>query len=87
MFTDVDIVVDGALESSDRFYDEAYLNFTLELECEDARQSGLPVEIYITFHEHSDHDEEMDDCACIQYVTDGRPKYVFNMGDLKGSWQ
>jgi hypothetical protein len=87
MFADVDIVCDGAMESTDRFYDEILMRDFLDSEIEMAQEDGLPIQIYVTFHEHSDHDEEMDGCECIQYVTDGRPKYVFNMGDEKGSWQ
>lgn len=87
MFADVDIVVDGALESTTRFYDEILMREFLDAEIEMAEGDGLPLEIFVMFHEHSDHDEDMDDCACVQFATDGRPKYVFNMGEAVGAWQ
>lgn len=84
MFADVDVVVDGALDSTERFYDEGIMSQHIDREIEFALGDGLPLEIYVSFHEHEEDDNE---CPCSQYVTDGRPKYVFNMGSEKGSWQ
>ena len=83
MFADVDVICDGALESSNRFYDEILMSEFVDQERKFAEEDGLPLEIFITFHQHTDEG----DCNCIQYITDGRPKYCFNMGDQKGSWQ
>lgn len=87
MYADVDIVVDGAVESTNRFYDETLMAHFIDQEIEFAKGDGLPLEIYVQFHEHTDHDPDVEGCSCNQYVTDGRPKYVFNMGDEKGAWQ
>jgi hypothetical protein len=84
MFAEVTVVVDGALEAEERFRDEiAMRQFIMDIES-DAEGDGVRTEVFVLYH---GHDLDVDDCACIQYELDHRPKYIFNGdGDL-GVWQ
>jgi len=75
-FTEVTIIVDGAVESDETFkgFDTTELEVYLERQKTEALEAfgltGIETEIYTMEHEH---DESEDDCSCAQYLTDHHP--------------
>jgi hypothetical protein len=76
MYADVTVVVDGAVDSEERFYDYALMDEFIRSVEEDAKADSYPTEVYIVYHEHK---ETEDECSCVQYLTDHHPAYTFNM--------
>ena len=78
-YPDVDVIVEGALDSSETFEDDALSEANMAVYIEGTRESaeadGLRTEVYILYH---DHDMSEDECSCAQYVTDGHPAYSWN---------
>lgn len=74
-FTNVDLICEGALERSEIFAtrDEAETFATNELAAYAAEAPGASVDIFLLDHEH---EPEVDECSCAQYVTDGRPDFT-----------
>lgn len=77
-YADVTVVVDGAEESCETFHDETLLREHIDQVREDARGDGYPTEVYVLYHEHSDLPDD-GECACVQYVTDHKPAYAWNV--------
>lgn len=74
MYDQVSVVVDGALESEEIFTDYLLESEYIRSVAEDALGDGYETEVYVIEHDHSPDDEE---CACVQYLTDHHPRYVF----------
>lgn len=80
-YTEVTIICDGALESSESFkgFDTAELEAYLEKEKNEALEAagltGIETEIYVMEHEH---DESEEDCSCAQYLSDHHPIWTSN---------
>jgi hypothetical protein len=73
MYADVSVVVDGALEDEQTFYDETLMaEFIREIE-DEARSDGYPTQVYVLFHDHPEGE-----CECIQYVQSHKPYAEFN---------
>jgi len=75
MYTQVDVICEGALEESETFTDYLLLDEYLANLKTEAIGDGATLEVYILEHEHALDIE----CNCAQYVTDHRPSYV--LGD------
>ena len=77
-YAELSVIVDGALETEETFHDETLMSARVEEIKEDARGDGYPTEVFILYHEHDDLTGDQE-CACVQYVTDHRPAYAWNM--------
>jgi hypothetical protein len=73
MHADVSVVVDGALEEDETFFDYALMEQYLSEVEADAVDHGYLTEVYVVWHDH-----EPGDCDCIQYLTDHHPTYTYN---------
>lgn len=73
-YAEVSVVVDGALEESETFYDETPLSEYVESIRQEAEGHGYPTEVYVLYHDHSPSE-----CECAQYVTDHHPAYSWNV--------
>ena len=73
-YADVSVIVDGALEEERTFHDETLMNDYLRQIKDEAAADGIRTEVYVLWHEHDD----MDECECIQYVTDHHPYAVYD---------
>ena len=78
MYAQVTVVVDGALEAEETFHDYALMDEYIKGVEQDALGDGCPTEVYILEHEHAD---DVEDCACAQFVTDHHPAYSWNTED------
>ena len=76
MYTQVDVICEGALEESETFTDYLLLNKYLANLKTEALEDGVTLEVYILEHEHALDIE----CNCAQYVTDHNPNYVLGDG-------
>lgn len=77
-YREVWVVVDGMTDSEDTLHPDSDLLSEIVTGAEICAQTtGLPVEVYTLYH---DHDDNGDECACAQYLTDHAPDYTF------GSW-
>ncbi len=74
-YTDARLICEGAVERDETFatYAEAETWAANELEQYAAEAPGASVEIYLTDHEHA---PEVEDCACVQYLTDHHPTFT-----------
>jgi hypothetical protein len=75
-YAEVTVIVDGAFEESETFHDEALLSHYIAAIQDEAEGHGYPTEVYVLWHEHDDEGEE---CECVQYVTDHRPYASWNI--------
>ncbi len=77
MYADVIVIVDGAVEDEECFRDYLVMAEFVQTIADEAASHGYPTEIYVVHHEHDDlgPDEE---CACVQHLSDHRPKYAYN---------
>lgn len=78
-YTEVTVIVDGALEESENFgggkAEAARFDaFLARVEAE-AEADGLLTEVYTLDHPHA---EDAEECACAQYATDHHPAWTFN---------
>lgn len=75
MYAELSIVVNGALESTEIYFDETLLNEAISYFKEDAESHGYPTQVYVSYHDHSPDIE----CECAQYETDHHPAYEYNV--------
>ena len=75
MYADCTVIVAGAVEETATFADETLMNDWLKDIEDDAETSGYRIEVYVVWH---DHDFDVEECACVQYLTDHHPTYVYN---------
>jgi hypothetical protein len=75
MYFDVSVIVNGALEETAEFYDYLVFEDWLESLKSDAESHGYLTEVYVIEHDHS---PAVEDCVCVQYLTDHHPAHVFN---------
>jgi hypothetical protein len=73
MYAETSVIVDGALEESETFFDYALLDEYVDSVREDAEGHGYPTELYILWHDHKPAE-----CECIQYVQDHKPAHSWN---------
>jgi hypothetical protein len=73
-YAEVTVIVDGALDQEITFTDETLMRDFIDKIREDAESDGYPTEVFVLYHEH-----EPGDCECVQYVTDHRPAYAWNI--------
>jgi hypothetical protein len=73
-YAEVEVIVNGALDSTETFFDETLLSERIEQIRQDAESDGYPTEVFITHHEHDPRE-----CECAQYVTDHHPAYSWNV--------
>lgn len=74
-FTEVSVIWAGALDESATFGDnetDAMETFVAGVQ-RDASETTDAVEIYALRHDHA---SDVDDCACMQYVTDHSPLWT-----------
>lgn len=76
MYAEVTVIVDGAVEQTEIFHDQALLNQFVDGVREDAESDGYPTEVYVQYHEH---DLTSQECECAQYETDHHPAYAYNV--------
>jgi hypothetical protein len=76
MYADVSVIVDGALGESETFTDYLLLEEYVRTIEEEAAGHGYPTEVYVVEHNHA---LDVDDCACVQYLTDHHPQYAYNV--------
>lgn len=77
MYDQITVIVDGALEEEENFFDETLEHeFCMKIR-DEALGHGYPVEIYRITH---DHDANLE-CECVQYSQDHRPIYAFNISE------
>jgi len=74
MYAEVTVIVDGALEESQTFHDEALMRDFIDTIREEAEGHGYLTEVFVMYHDHADGI----DCECAQYVTDHHPTYTYN---------
>lgn len=74
-YATVTVVVDGALESEETFFDYLLQDQFIDSVREDAESDGYPTEVYVQYHEH----EPSDECECAQYETDHHPAFAWNV--------
>lgn len=72
MYADVDLIIDGALEHTVVLHTQdelALLGAILDMV-----QPVRPckIEAYVVWHDHS---EGLEECTCVQYLTDHQPYY------------
>ncbi len=77
MYVDASVVVEGAVEEDATFHDYLLFEEWLRGVEEDAAGHGYLTEVYVIEHEHDDLKED-EECACVQYLTDHHPAYVYN---------
>ena len=81
-YTEVTVVVDGALDDWCTFTNEdTMLQYISEVEAA-AKEDGLPTQVHTLFHEHDEITAEEadagDECSCIQYLQSHLPTYEWN---------
>lgn len=77
MYTELTLIVEGALEESQIFYpaDGSIMDAWIEA-CEEAAQlDGMESEIFKLEH---NHEVTLADCTCAQFVTDHHPIHHWN---------
>jgi hypothetical protein len=74
-YSEISVVVDGALEEEQTFTDYLLEAEYLDRIEEEATDHGYPTEVFRLYHEHNPSDE---DCGCIQYVQDHHPYASYN---------
>lgn len=72
----VDVIVDGALDSMDECETWAEVEAIIAKVEADAAEDGLLTEVYLLHHGHENDGEE---CACASYTTDHYPYVTFNV--------
>jgi hypothetical protein len=78
MYIESWVVVDGALEEEATFHDwNVFVDWAYDT-LDYYRRDGLPCEIYKIEHYH---DDDVDECACAQYIDDHRPFMVTGPDD------
>jgi hypothetical protein len=77
VYATVTVLVDGALEQEDTFFDETAMRAWIDGVGQDAVADGYPTEVYIVEHAHA-WDDTDDECTCAQYLTDHHPAYQWN---------
>ena len=80
MYTEVSVVVDGALEEEQTFHDYLLLNEYVATIEDDAKSHGYLTQVYIIEHEHADLEGD-EECVCVQYLTDHHPSYSWNTAE------
>lgn len=70
MYANVDVIVEGALDSYLVFDSQHALDEYIELSINDAKANALHMEIYVQWHDHEMTHEE---CACAQYEMNHHP--------------
>lgn len=75
MYTQMTVIVDGALDYEQDYYDYVMLDDAIRNVREDALDDGYHTEIYLIHHDHHPDGEE---CTCVQHLQDHNPAYVFN---------
>jgi hypothetical protein len=87
-YSDVDVVVEGALDEMRVFIDyddgtsreyggNTTFNAWLEVLKRDLQAAELVAEVYVLRHEHEMSELE---CSCVQYLTDHTPAYRLGQG-------
>jgi hypothetical protein len=72
-YTQVDVIVEGALDSSEVYFNDESLTYALQQLKTEAENLHFVAEVYTLFHDHSIDVE----CECVQYVTDHHPTVVY----------
>lgn len=75
-YAEVTVVVDGAEQELSIINDPDQMISYIERIESEAVADGLPTEVYVIEHPHDMDDEE---CACVQYLTDHRPRWSWNV--------
>lgn len=86
-YLEVTVLVDGGVWEEQTFHYQIPTHFAaprnvaglkefIEGHEREALEDGLPTEVFIQWHDHS---PDVEECACSQYVQDGRPAYSWNM--------
>ena len=75
MYTEVDTIVEGALENSETFFDTGTLDAHLSEIADGASRITNLVQVYVIDH---DHDMTDDECECASYMTDHHPLFTYN---------
>lgn len=70
VFSEVTVLVDGAVDECAVFFDYALEAAFIEDVKEEAEGHGYPTKIHVLYHDFHDFDVE---CECAQYETDHRP--------------
>lgn len=76
-YTDVTLVVDGALDSETRYADDALMQQEIDLLRIEAEQIGATFEIFLVVHNHAPTNE----CGCVEALQDHRPSFVFDFAE------
>ena len=76
-YAEVSVIVNGALEEEETFTDYLLLEEYVKNIESDAEDHGYLTEVHIVQHEHEPLQGD-DECACVQYLTDHHPTYVYN---------
>lgn len=71
-YVTITVVVAGALELEEDFFDYALAEQAIRDAAEAAEGDGYRTEVYVLEHEH-----EPGECECAQFVTDHRPRWTF----------
>ena len=74
-YADVSAVVNGALTEQLIAYTQAQVDEFVEHHERKTREDGLSTEVYVLWHEH---ENTVEDCACVQYLTDHNPYASFS---------
>lgn len=73
MYATTDLVIEGALEESETFYDETLLREYVYRLREELAGDGVNGALYVIWHEH----EPTLECLCVQYLQDHQPYETF----------
>lgn len=73
-FYELSVIVEGALAIGEYVLTAGDLAARIEDVATDAHADGLETDVYILWHEHG---PSVEDCTCVQYLTDHHPAYSF----------
>ncbi|PZR66789.1 MAG: hypothetical protein DLM66_12875 [Candidatus Dormiibacter spiritus] len=76
-YADVSVVVNGALDEERTFTDQLLLDDYVAQVGEEAGGDGYPTEVFVVWHEH---DPDVEECECAQFLTNHHPYAAWNTG-------
>lgn len=81
MYTELTLIIEGALDESAIFFpnDSAEMDQWLESVQSDAQLSGLETQVFKIEHAHDVRPGVLaEDCVCVQFLTDHHPLFHWN---------
>lgn len=74
-YADVSVIWNGALDEETTVYEDEEVDAIIaEAQAEAERDGSSLVQVFVLWHEHDNDGQE---CECVQYLTDHRPSYEF----------